>query len=146
MLMYLRKIRIFQYLNNYKFQAQSLLFLYCSNIEFSFLSFIFFFHRKSFLALPQGINEGNRETDLKYATFRQLSVSKLKKTFFVHRQFRVCWIPRCMPWLHFSQKIILYLIMMLFTDTKYKHFTLYLKKDQQINKPCNCMRYCAVSF
>lgn len=28
------------------------------------------------------------------------------KNIFVHRQFRVCWIPRCMPWLHFSQKII----------------------------------------
>lgn len=28
------------------------------------------------------------------------------KNIFVHRQLRVCWIPRCMPWLHFSQKII----------------------------------------
>lgn len=47
-----------------------------------FLFFLsFFFHRKSFLALPQGKNKGNRETDLKYATFRQLSVSKLKKHF-----------------------------------------------------------------
>ena len=46
-----------------------------------FLSFFFFSHWKSFLALPQGKNEGNRETDLKYATFRQLSVFKLKKHF-----------------------------------------------------------------
>lgn len=45
-----------------------------------FFSFIFF-HRKSCFALPQGKNEGNRENDLKYETFRPLSVSKLNKKF-----------------------------------------------------------------
>lgn len=50
-----------------------------ANIVFSFLSF--FFHRKSCFALPQGKNEGNRENDLKYETFRPLSISKLNKKF-----------------------------------------------------------------
>lgn len=40
---------------------------------------------------------------------------KLTKNFCT--QFRVCWIPRCMPWLHFSQKMVFYFNMMLFGAT-----------------------------
>lgn len=81
-------------------------------IGMAMLSFFPFFHflfyRKPCFAFPQGKNEGNRETDLKYVTFRQLSVSKLEKKFFFCYKARVCWIPRCTLWLHFLQEILTY--------------------------------------
>lgn len=56
------------------------LLLECQDWVF-FTFFHFFFPWKSSFALPQGKNEGKRETDLKYATFMPLSVSKLNKQF-----------------------------------------------------------------
>ena len=97
---------------------------------------------RSFLALPQGKNEGNREADLKYATFRQLSVFKLKKHF-------------CTQAVESQLDSQMYALTSFFTeDNSYillrccsgQHFTSSLKNDQQINQPYNGTRHWAVSF
>lgn len=51
-------------------------------------------------------------------------------------QLRVCWIPRCTPWLYFSTKES-YILMWCCSG---QHFTLYSKKDRHLNELHNCVR------
>ena len=132
-----------EYSNIQMIRNSRLTLYYPLTIGVPILGFLFFFfHWKSFLALPQGKNEGNRETDLKYATFRQLSVFKLKKHF-------------CTQAVESLMDSQMYALTSFFTGDNFyillwccsgQHFTSYLKKDKQINKPYNGTRYWAVSF